>query len=117
MRTKNTVSNTETLRKSNSDGQVDRADSQSSVSDDDEFFEAVESQEESERRNGDNSENLKNTEKRNSDLNMDNNWTEDNMSTIKREGCKEPFGDLKLLVSGEPLIVPVTQVSRRLVAN
>ena len=34
----------------------------------------------------------------------------DNLSPRKREGAKEPFGELKLLASGEPLLVPFTQV-------
>ena len=110
-RTKNNVSKTENLRKSNSNAQMESLDSQSSVSDDDEFFEAVESQDESGNESGSNSENMKNLQRTDSDLNMDdNNSIDNNTETCKREGAKEPFGDLKLLVSGEPLIVPITQV-------
>jgi len=110
-RTKNNVSNTENLRKSDSSAQMESLDSQSSVSDDDEFFEAVESQEESENefQSGTSSGDIKNIQRTDSDLNMDGNCTDNNTPTGKREGAKEPFGDLKLLVSGEPLIVPITQ--------
>jgi len=111
-RTKNSVSNAENLRKSDSSAQMESLDSQSSISDDDEFFEAVESQEESENefQSGNSSGDLKNIQRTDSDLNMDGNCTDNNTPTGKREGAKEPFGDLKLLVSGEPLIVPITQV-------
>ena len=110
-RTKNNVSsNTESLRKRNSNTQMEYLDSQSSVSDDDEFFEAVESQNESESETGSIPGDVKNIQRTDSDSNVDDNCTENNTTTCKRQGAKEPFGDLKLLVTGEPLIVPITQV-------
>lgn len=87
---------------------MESLDTQSSISDDDEFFEAVESQDEADSESGSNAENTKNIKRTDSDLNEDN--IDNNTAMSKREGAKEPFGDLKLLVSGKPLIVPVTQV-------
>ncbi|XP_068752396.1 rab3 GTPase-activating protein catalytic subunit-like isoform X2 [Montipora capricornis] len=108
-RTQNSSSNTDSDRKSNSNTRLESTDSQSSISDDEEFFEAVESQEEYGTETGHNSENLNNTEGADSDSNAENACAEDNKRLFRREGGKEPFGDLKLLVSGEPLIVPITQ--------
>ena len=109
-RTQNSSSDTDSDRKSNSNTRLESTDSQSSISDDEEFFEAVESQEEYETETGHNSENLNNTKGADSDSNAENACAEDNTMLFRREGGKEPFGDLKLLVSGEPLIVPITQV-------
>ena len=109
-RTKHSTSSAENLRKSNSNTQRQSIDSQSSISDDDEFFEALEIQEETAVDRGNNLENFKNIHETDSDLDRDNKCAESDTHTFKREGGKEPFGDLKLLVSGEPLIVPVTQV-------
>ena len=111
-RTKSNDSNSENLHKSNSSAQVESLDSQSSISDDEEFFEAVESQDEVENDSEINAENIKNTRRTDSDLNEDN--IDNNTPISRREGAKEPFGDLKLLVSGEPLLVPVTQVGFKL---
>ena len=83
--------------------------SQSSFSDDEEFFEAVESQDEVDKDSGRHAEDIKNTKRTDEDLSQDN--IDDNSHVCKREGAKEPFGDLKLLVSGEPLLVPITQVA------
>ncbi|KAL9957793.1 hypothetical protein ACROYT_G034737 [Oculina patagonica] len=106
-RTKSNDSNSENLHKSGSNAQMESLDTQSSISDDDEFFEAVESQDEADSESGSNEENTKNIKRTDSDLNEDN--IDNNTSICRREGAKEPFGDLKLLVSGEPLLVPVTQ--------
>ena len=131
-RTENNISSTENLRKSNSEVQIvqmERVESQSSVSDDeDEFFEAVESQDDSKKETGKSlvdsesiqgeSENEsdgtsgveKNIQRTDSDSNVDDNCAKNDSTTCRREGAKEPFGEVKLLVSGEPLFVPVTQV-------
>ena len=109
-RTKNSTSSTENLRKSNSNTQRESMDSQSSVSDDDEFFEALEIQQEADIDSGKNLENFKNIHGTDSDLDRDIKCAESYTPSCKREGGKEPFGDLKLLVSGDPLIVPITQV-------
>ena len=128
-RTENNISSTENLRKSNSEVQIvqmERVESQSSVSDDeDEFFEAVESQDNSEKQTVGNAESIqgesenesdrtlgveKNIERTDSDSNIDDNCAKNNSTSCRREGAKEPFGEVKLLVSGEPLFVPVTQV-------
>ena len=128
-RTKDNISSTENLRKSNSEVQIvqmERVESQSSVSDDeDEFFEAVESQDNSEKQTVGNAESIqgesenesdrtlgveKNIERTDSDSNIDDNCAKNNSTSCRREGAKEPFGEVKLLVSGEPLFVPVTQV-------
>ena len=131
-RTENNISSTENLRKSNSEVQIvqmERVESQSSVSDDeDEFFEAVESQDNSVKETGKSlvdsesiqgeSENEsdrtlgveKNIQRTDSDSNIDDDCAKNNSTTRRREGAKEPFGEVKLLVSGEPLFVPVTQV-------
>ena len=131
-RTKNNISFTENLRKSNSEVQIvqmERVESQSSVSDDeDEFFEAVESQDNTVKETGKSlvdsesiqgeSENEsdrtsgveKNIQRTDSDSNIDDNCAKNNSTSCRREGAKEPFGEVKLLVSGEPLFVPVTQV-------
>ena len=128
-RTENNISSTENLRKSNSEGQIvqmERVESQSSVSDDeDEFFEAVESQDNSEKQTVGNAESIqgesenesdrtlgveKNTQRTDNDSNIDDNCAKNDSTTYRREGAKEPFGEVKLLVSGEPLFVPVTQV-------
>ena len=114
-RTKSSDSNSENLRKSSSSAQVESLDSQSSISDDEEFFEAVESQDEVENDSEINAENIKNTRRTDSDLNEDN--IDKNTPICRREGAKEPFGDLKLLVSGEPLLVPVTQVGFKLAGS
>ena len=113
-RTKSNDSNSENLRKSSSSAQVESLDSQSSISDDEEFFEAVESQDEVENDSEINAENKKNT-RTDSDLNEDN--IDNNTPISRREGAKEPYGDLKLLVSGEPLLVPVTQVGFKLAGS
>lgn len=107
-RTKSNDSNSENLHKSSSSAQMESLDTQSSISDDDEFFEAVESQDEADSESGSNAENTKHIKRTDSGLNEDN--IDNNTAMSKREGAKEPFGDLKLLVSGKPLIVPVTQV-------
>ena len=131
-RTENNISSTENLRKSNSEVQIvqmERVESQSSVSDDeDEFFEAVESQDNSEKQTAKsvgNAESIqgesenesdrtlgveKNIQRTDSDSNIDDNCAKNDSTTCRREGAKEPFGEVKLLVSGEPLFVPVTQV-------
>ena len=131
-RTKDNISSTENLRKSNSEVQIvqmERVESQSSVSDDeDEFFEAVESQDDSKKETGKSlvdSESIqgesanesdrtlgveKNIERTDSDSNIDDNCAKNNSTSCRREGAKEPFGEVKLLVCGEPLFVPVTQV-------
>ena len=106
---KSDSSNSENLRKRISNTRMESLESQSSVSDDEEFFEAVESQEESDNENENNSTDRKNIHRTDMDLNKDTTAT-DNYSTCKREGAKEQFGDLKLLASGEPLLVPFTQV-------
>ena len=113
-RTKSNDSNSENIRKSSSSAQMESLESQSSFSDDDEFFEAVESHDEvSDKDSGSNAEDIKNTKRTDNDFNEDN--TEINSPVCKREGAKEPFGDLKLLVSGEPLLVPITQVGLLLI--
>ena len=131
-RTKDNISSTENLRKSNSEVQIvqmERVESQSSVSDDDdEFFEAVESQDNSEKETGKsvgNAESIQgesenesdrtlgveeNIQRTDSDSNIDDNCAKNDSTTCRREGAKEPFGEVKLLVSGESLFVPVTQV-------
>ena len=128
-RTENNISSTENLRKSNSEVQIvqmERVESQSSVSDDeDEFFEAVESQDNSEKQTVGNAESIqgesenesdrtlgveKNIQRTDIDSNIDDNCAKNDSTTCRREGAKEPFGEVKLLVSGEPLFVPVTQV-------
>ncbi|PFX20709.1 Rab3 GTPase-activating protein catalytic subunit [Stylophora pistillata] len=96
------------LRKRNSDSPTERIEMQSSVSDDEEFFEAVESQEEPDDEIENNSTERKNIKRTDTDLSSDT-TTNDKSSSCKREGAKEPFGELKLLVSGEPLLVPFTQ--------
>ena len=83
-------------------GNLERASSArcSSPGDDsseDEFFEALEDQEDSEDSCGD----VEGTSR----------MGEGNM---KREGALKRCGDLKLLVSGEPLYIPVTQVDELL---
>ena len=93
------------VRKSSSNAQMETLESQSSLSDDEEFFEAVESQDEVDKESGGSGEDINNTKRIDNEDNIDN-----NSSVCKREGAKEPFGDLKLLVSGEPLLVPITQV-------
>ena len=97
------------LRRSSSSAQMQSLESQSSFSDDEEFFEAVESQDEVDKDSGRHAEDIKNTKRTDEDLSQDN--IDDNSHVCKREGAKEPFGDLKLLVSGEPLLVPITQVA------
>ena len=62
-------------------------------SSEDEFFEALEDQEDSEDSCGD----VEGTSRMAA-------------SNMKREGALKRCGDLKLLVSGEPLYIPVTQV-------
>ena len=114
-RTKSNDSHSENLHKSSSSAQMESLDSQSSISDDDEFFEAVESQDEVENESGSNTENINKLKSKDCDLNEDN--IDNNTPTGKREGAKEPFGDLKLLVSGEPLLVPVTQVGLKFAIN
>ena len=114
-RTKSNDSNSENvgLRKSSSNAQMESLESQSSFSDDDEFFEAVESQDEVDKDSRSNAEDVKNTKRTDNDLNEDN--IDNNSLVFRREGAKEPFGDLKLLVSGEPLLVPITQVGLLLI--
>lgn len=97
-------SNSDNLRKKDSDTVSERIETQSSVSDDEEFFEAVESQEEPDDENE-----RKHMERTDTDLDKDT-TANDNLSPRKREGAKEPFGELKLLASGKPLLVPFTQV-------
>ena len=97
-------SNSKNIRNSSSSAQMESLESQSSFSDDEEFFEAVESHDET----IDKDSHVKNTKRTNNDLNGDN--IDNNTPVFRREGAKEPFGDLKLLVSGEPLLVPITQV-------
>lgn len=101
-------SNSDNLRKKDSDTASERIETQSSVSDDEEFFEAVESQEEPDDENESNSTERKHMERTDTDLDKDT-TANDNLSPRKREGAKEPFGELKLLASGEPLLVPFTQ--------
>lgn len=102
-------SNSDNLRKKDSDTASEIIETQSSVSDDEEFFEAVESQEEPDDGNESNSTERKHMERTDTDLDKDT-TANDNLSPRKREGAKEPFGELKLLASGEPLLVPFTQV-------
>ena len=94
---------------------MDSLESQSSFSDDEEFFEAVESQDEVEKDSGSNTEDIKNAKRTDNDFNEHN--IDINSSVFRREGGKEPFGDLKLLVSGEPLLVPITQVGLLLILH
>ena len=105
----NNTSNMESSRKSDSNTRLESTGSQSSVSDDEEFFEALENQDESEKGTRNYFENFNIEGKTNSDSDIENS-NENNASMYKREGGKELFGDLKLLVSGEPLVVPITQV-------
>ncbi|KAJ7392048.1 Rab3 GTPase-activating protein catalytic subunit [Desmophyllum pertusum] len=101
------VSNSEHLRKSSSSTQMESLESQSSISDDDEFYEAVESQDEADNDSEDNLMDKKSIERTDSDLNEDD--VDNNATTCTRQGVKQPFGDLRLLISGEPLMIPVTQ--------
>ena len=105
----NNTSNMESSRKSDSNTRLESTGSQSSISDDEEFFEALENQDESEKETRNYFENFNIEGKTNSDSDIENS-DENNASMFKREGGKELFGDLKLLVSGEPLVVPITQV-------
>ena len=116
-RTKSNNSNSEniSLGKSSSSAQMESLESQSSFSDDEEFFEAVESQDEVDKGSGSNTEDIKNAKRTDNDFNE--HKIDNNSSVFRREGAKEPFGDLKLLVSGEPLLVPITQVGLLLILN
>lgn len=99
----------ESSRKSDSNTRLESTGSQSSISDDEEFFEALENQDESEKGTRNYFENFNIEGKTNSDSDIENS-NENNASMYKREGGKELFGDSKLLVTGEPLVVPITQV-------
>ena len=70
-----------------------RSSSPGDESSEDEFFEALEDQDDSD----DSSRDVEGT-------------SEIAESNMKREGALKRCGDLKLLISGEPLYVPVTQV-------
>lgn len=105
----NNTSNMESSRKSDSNTRLECTGSQSSISDDEEFFEALENQDESEKGTRNYFENFNIEGKTNSDSDIENS-NENNASMYKREGGKELFGDSKLLVTGEPLVVPITQV-------
>ncbi|XP_074627593.1 rab3 GTPase-activating protein catalytic subunit-like isoform X2 [Acropora palmata] len=104
----NNTSNMESSGKSDSNTRLESTGSQSSISDDEEFFEALENQDESEKGTRNYFENFNIEGKTNSDSDIENS-NDNNASMYKREGGKELFGDLKLLVSGEPLVVPITQ--------
>ena len=114
-RTKSNNSNSEniSLGKSSSSAQMESLESQLSFSDDEEFFEAVESQDEANKDGGSNTEDIKNAKRTDNDFSEHN--IDNNSSVLRSEGAKEPFGDLKLLVSGEPLLVPITQVGLLLI--
>lgn len=114
-RTKSNNSNSEyiSLGKSSSSAQMESLESQLSFSDDEEFFEAVESQDEADKDGGSNTEDIKNAKRTDNDFSEHN--IDNNSSVLRSEGAKEPFGDLKLLVSGEPLLVPITQVGLLLI--
>lgn len=102
-------SNSKNIHNSSSSAQMESLESQSSFSDDEEFFEAVESHDEAIDKDSEGkADDVKNTKRTDNDLNEDN--IDNNSPVFRREGAKEPFGDLKLLVSGEPLLVPITQV-------
>ena len=88
---------------------LESTDSQSSISDDEKFFEALENQDENEKETKNYFENFNIERKTNGDSDIENS-NDNNASMCKREGGRELFGDLKLLVSGEPLVVPITQV-------
>ena len=105
----NNTSNIESSRKSDSNTRLESTDSQSSISEDEEFFEALENQDENEKETRNYFENFNIERRTNSDSDIEN-TNDNNTSMFKREGGKELFGDLKLLVSGEPLVVPITQV-------
>lgn len=102
-------SNSKNIHNSSSSAQMESLESQSSFSDDEEFFEAVESHDEAIDKDSEGkADDVKNTKRTDNDFNEDN--IDNNTPMFRREGAKEPFGDLKLLVSGEPLLVPITQV-------
>ena len=102
-RTTNEIVKTGNKQESQWSPEMERLDSKSSNSDDDEFFEAVESQI--------NSVIEKKTLKENLEKG-DNTMGASRESSVgcTRQGTKEPCGDLKLLVSGDQMYVPVTQV-------
>jgi len=101
-------SNSKNIHNSSSIAQMESLESQSSFSDDEEFFEAVESHDEAINKDSEGkADDVKNKKRTDNDSNEDN--IDNNSPVLRREGAKEPFGDLKLLVSGEPLLVPITQ--------
>lgn len=116
-RTRSNNSNSEniSLGKSSSSAQMESLESQSSFSDDEEFFEAVESQDEDDKDSGSNTEDISLKNAKRTDIGFNEHNIDNSSSVFRREGAKEPFGDLKLLVSGEPLLVPITQVGLLLI--
>ena len=83
---------------------IERLDSkEGSVDDDEEFFEAIDSQEELER--------VRVSEDRITNEES----IPDKIGSGRREGALKQFADLQLLETGEPLFVPVTQVGHFIV--